>query len=563
MLAVLITLFLIMGTVACTGTGKQDKQEDAVKENTETSLNEPGEYPIVRDPVEMRMFLSSSPLIEDFATNDFTAYMEKLTGIKWKFEVAPEDSLDEKMNLTLQSGDYPDVFWRCTPDFAKYGSKEGIIIPLDDLINEENMPNYMHLVTKYPQYLDMTREADGKIYSLCSVNECFHCTYARKMWVNTELMDKIGAEMPGTTDEFYEVCKKYLDYDPEGIVLTGCDYTGWHGSVYKWIMGSFLLVSDGKVDEVLSPEGKVVSAAVDDRYKEALKYLKSLYDLVAIDEAAFSQKADDMKSLINREPSNVLFFPQGASVSVIDPTANKPLFDQYIVLEPLQGPEGISVTPNYKYSGGQSGMFFITDKCKNPEAALRWADWFYGLSENDRLNLPGIMSCFGFNDGEYELNPEGWLGLNGKPAVVRVAEDFVWSSDPQNHDWQDNVLTANLADCRNSEAMFKEEDYEGLKLHDNSEKLLYDETAGKQVPHGQDPEKDGDILPELKLTADESSQIGTMVVEVQKLIEENTAMFITGQKDIESEWDNYKKDLDKAGLQTVLEVYNTAYQRQK
>lgn len=190
MLAVLITLFLIMGTVACTGTGKQDKQEDAVKENTETSLNEPGEYPIVRDPVEMRMFLSSSPLIEDFATNDFTAYMEKLTGIKWKFEVAPEDSLDEKMNLTLQSGDYPDVFWRCTPDFAKYGSKEGIIIPLDDLINEENMPNYMHLVTKYPQYLDMTREADGKIYSLCSVNECFHCTYARKRWVNTELMVK-------------------------------------------------------------------------------------------------------------------------------------------------------------------------------------------------------------------------------------------------------------------------------------------------------------------------------------------------------------------------------------
>lgn len=50
---------------------------------------------------------------------------------------------------------------------------------------------------------------------------------------------------------------------------------------------------------------------------------------------------------------------------------------------------------------------------------------------------------------------------------------------------------------------------------------------------------------------------------MQKLIEENTAMFITGQKDIESEWDNYKKDLDKAGLQTVLEVYNTAYQRQK
>lgn len=543
--AVASCVMLVVNMTAC-GAGDGKNSETAPKE-------------------VMTMFITSSPLIEDFATNDFTIYMEGKTGIKWDFQTAPQDSLEEKMNLALQSGDYPDVFWKCSPapDFARYGSKEGIIIPLDDLINEENMPNYMHLVSEYPQYLDMTREADGKIYSLCSVNECFHCMYARKLWVNTELLDQIGADIPKTTQDFYDVCEKYLQYNPEGIALTGCDDTGWHSSVYKWMMGSFLLVSDGKVDEVLSPDGKVVSAATDDRYKEALKYLNSLYKLGAIDESAFSQGAEEMKSLVNRDPASVLFFPQGASVNVIDPITNKELFEKYDVLEPLQGPEGVSITPCFKYSGGQSGAFCITDKCKDPEGALRWADWFYGLSENDSLNLPGIMSCFGFNEGEYELNPEGWLGLNGKPAVVRVAEDFVWSSDPQNHDWQDNVLTANLAECRNSEAMFKEEDYEGLKPHDNSEKLLYDETENKQAPHAQDPAKDGDILPELKLTAEESSQIGTMVVEVQKLIEENAATFITGQKNIDTEWENYKKDLDNAGLQTILEVYNTAYQRQK
>lgn len=28
-------------------------------------------------------------------------------------------------------------------------------------------------------------ETDGQIYSLLELNDCYHCKYARKMWVNT------------------------------------------------------------------------------------------------------------------------------------------------------------------------------------------------------------------------------------------------------------------------------------------------------------------------------------------------------------------------------------------
>ena len=47
------------------------------------------------------------------------------------------------------------------------------------------MPNYME---KMGQYLDQMRETDGHIYQLAGLNECYHCQYARKMWVNTHLL---------------------------------------------------------------------------------------------------------------------------------------------------------------------------------------------------------------------------------------------------------------------------------------------------------------------------------------------------------------------------------------
>ena len=50
----------------------------------------------------------------------------------------------------------------------------------------------------------MTKEADGKIYSLADINVCYHCQYGRKMWVNKRYLDEMGIDVPTTTDEFYD-----------------------------------------------------------------------------------------------------------------------------------------------------------------------------------------------------------------------------------------------------------------------------------------------------------------------------------------------------------------------
>ena len=70
------------------------------------------------------------------------------------------------------------------------------------------------------------------------------------------------------------------------------------------------------------------------------------------------------------------------------------------------------------------------------------------------------------------------------------------------------------------------------------------------------------MLPQLKVTSDELSEVSTIAVEVEKTINETSVRFITGQEDIDSGWDSYLDALDKAGLPTLLNMYQTAYDRQ-
>ena len=102
---------------------------------SDVELNPGGTYPVVKDgTLEFDCFTMSMPNVEDLQTNDFTKYMEEKTGIKMNFLTGGRDDWSDKLNLMLQSNDYPDVILNVSPDLAKYGVKEGMIISLDDYL---------------------------------------------------------------------------------------------------------------------------------------------------------------------------------------------------------------------------------------------------------------------------------------------------------------------------------------------------------------------------------------------------------------------------------------------
>ena len=198
--------------------------------------------------------------------------------------------------------------------------------------------------------------------------------------------------------------------------------------------------------------------------------------------------------------------------------------------------------------------FSITDTCKSPEAALRWADFFYS-------EIGDLASQYGADEGkDWVLNPEGKFGLNGEPAKYEILNKY--SAETQNHDWQDLGIRVAPAEYRLGAAVEQDVDVKGP---DGLEKLLYDATEQKYAPYGQTEENsDLDVLPKLKLTSEETSSISTVAVEIEKLIDEASTAYIVGTRNIndDKDWDSFKDALDKAGLKDLLEVYQTAYDRQ-
>jgi len=547
-LAVGMTATMAAGMLAGCG-GSKDSSAKKVE------LTEAGTYPIVKEggKLELTMFTMSMPNVEDFATNDFTKFMEEKTGIKMNFVTAGRDDWEDKLNLLFQSGDYPDMIFGTPPNLAKYGVKEQIIIPLDDYLTEENVPNYLKVMENYD--LGVTKEADGKIYSLAEINDCYHCTYARRMWVNKYYLDQMGVEIPKTTEEFAEVCKKFKEFKPEGIAVAGAQ-KGWFTRMQDWLMGAYTFMptssntTDVRDGVVLNKDtSKVEEVCNTDAYKEGLKFMNQLYKDGAIYDGDFTQTSEQLKTLVNQADEPVLFFTAGVNSDIVDPENNNELYRHYVPMAPIAGPDGTQIAWTIENSGVSAGGVCITDKCKNVEAALRWVDFFF--SENGDLS-----SQFGAEEGkDWALNPEGKVGLNGEPALYEVLNAY--SPDAQNHDWQDVGIRVAPATYRLGQAVNADVDpyaSEGL------EKLLYDASKNLYEPYGKNTNLVN--LNTLKLTDEESTSISTSAVEIEKLIEETSVAFITGTKDIDKEWDSYKDSLEKAGLADLLKVYQTAYDRQ-
>ena len=514
----------------------------------EDILTEVGTYPIVKKPIEMRMFCISMPNVEDFATNDFTKFMEEKTGIKFTFETASRDNWEEKLNLAFGTDDYPDVIMFASPNQAKYGVKEGMLRQLDDLI-PANMPNYRK---EMGERLNNTRQTDGHIYAICGMNECYHCKYAKKLWINNMWLEKLGVEAPKTTQEFYDLCKKFLEVNPNGIAIGGAA-KGWNTRVEEWLTNPFILSPanplDFTIDAGLTPEGKVDIIGNKEEYREALRYIHSLYELGAFYDGNFTQTQEQLRALANQEGEPVLCLAAGTISDIFDADSNQEAYSHYKVLSPIEGPKGVARATFMKHSGISDGDFFVTDKCQYPEAALRWVDYFFTTEG-------ALSSQYGAEEGkDWVLNPEGEVGLNGEPALYKVLNPY--SGEAQNHDWQDLQVKYFPATFRFGEATNPDVD---VNSSVGLEKLLYEESKNKMEPYAQKA-GDWDVLPRLKLTDEEMTEIQTIGVELQNYITENRVAFVTGTKDLDKDWDGYVQGFNNLNLNKLLEVYQTVYDR--
>lgn len=507
--------------------------------------------------------IQTNSYVTDYDNNYFTKYMEDKLGIDIEFYQLPSapDEVRTKVSLMATSNDnLPDVLIvdnaLTTETILEYGSS-GIFLPLNDYISDASkMPNYNSIPDEDRKIMEAAQTmADGNTYSLLKFEpETWNVT-PNRMFINQTWLDKLGLEVPKTTDELETVLKAFHDQDPNGngvqdeIGVYGYQSGGYGQNITASLMNSFEFWNGGTLNGglALDKDGKTVIAPfTTEGWKAGLTYMNNLYKEGLLAPSIFTDDDTQFKATLNEETNVVGLVSFGSLSNYPDAATNKNYLDMEI-MEPVAGPDGTCYTPYTEYIPNQE--FFIFNGCKNVDLAIKFADEFYDKETS-------IISRFGEEGVDFTRDPEKLAGMNnayvaaGLYDKVTLAYISNYWLEPAAQTWHGVSPRYASLESMNTVA-------NGMVTYDPEDKTQLN-AKSYELYFDKHPEK---VLPLLHYTSEEADQIQEALSNIPTYVNQTMAEFITGARDINSGWDDYMKELKGMGLDEWLTAAQAAYDR--
>lgn len=487
--------------------------------------------------VTLKFMTQSSPLAPaDPNEKLIFKRMEEKTGIHIDWTNYTNDVFAEKRNLALATGDLPDAIFDAglgDYDLLKL-AKDGTIIPLDDII--KNMPNLNKVLDAAPQYKAMMTAPDGHIYSLPwieelgSGKESIHSVNDIP-WINKGWLDKLGLQMPTTTEELKKVLIAFKTQDPNGngkadeIPVSFINDDGGNEDI------SFLLGSFGEGfnwDETLvTDDGKVVFAANTEGYKAGMKYFNELYKEGLIDNEYVTQDWNTYIAKGKEQLYGLYFTWDKANVTGAD--------SAYEPMPALTGPSGQKNVARTNGMGFDRGRMVVTKANKNLEATTKWMDQLYDPIQSVQNNWGTYgddkqQNIFEFDEAAHQLKHLPLDGtapgeLRAKTSVggpLAILDSYYgkYTTKPDDAAWRLDIL-----------------------------KKVY-------VPDM----KAQRIYPRVFFSADELDRLSAIEADMMPYVLQKRTEWMQSGK-VDKEWDGYLKELDRLGLQEWLQIKQAGYDR--
>lgn len=521
---------MVMTMLSGCGNGKNEvastvTKETAIIETTATDVVAEGESKEIVFPLEetmktsfLAMYCGTWPFSEE--NNLAWDYMLEMANIEVDVTNVPLAEIVEKGSLIMAGGDYPEVLFKCNHlPLDDYG-KEGILIPLEDLIREY-MPNLTAYLDEEGQWGSL-KSSDGHIYSLPSVqNKALASGSNNVYWINQRWLDNVGMELPTSKEELYDVLKAFKEQDANGngdpndeipfaFQDGDTDRLNYylHEDDYRLLKNNFIITKDGELEFYPTTEA----------YKnDYLAYVKKLYDENLIDRNSFTMNREQLTAISMN--ADVLGMTMNATLRF---APDEWLYD--FVTLPCFNEEGISLN-----SGIHKGGLAITDKCENPEVILAWFDYLYS-EEGSELAVLGIEGV------SYERNADGTYSKLGEWDNYNYQCTFVGGGPFP-------VVWPELANKPSPDGDSKSNYVSNMEMYG-------DKLFGSGV-----------VLPTLVFTEEEIEVASTLETDISNYISTYRVQVITGEVSMEDTWQEFQNNLVKMGVEKLISIYKDAYAR--
>ncbi|MEI7025145.1 extracellular solute-binding protein [Paenibacillus sp. y28] len=258
----------------------------------------------------MTILLNPTPPSDD---NAIKKLIEEATNARLNIQWVSSNSYKDKLNVTLASGDIPELTYIDEPFSPVFRSmaKQGAFWDVTDYIKD--YPNLSSKISKTAW--DLTKMEDGRNYSIPRPrpSEADSFFIVRKDW-----LDNLGLKPPTTVDELYQVMKAFVENDPDkngkkdtiglagNVNLTDMGTFGNIGNSLAGINGNWKWVDNKMVYKDLLPEER-----------KSLEYVIKMNQEKLIPEDFASLKGTQLKDMFKAGKAGIIVDKAGTMMDYI------------------------------------------------------------------------------------------------------------------------------------------------------------------------------------------------------------------------------------------------------
>ncbi|GAB6931520.1 extracellular solute-binding protein [Paenibacillus sp. JCM 10914] len=435
-------------------------------------------------------------------------YLKEETGISFKVQPVMSD-YTTTMNLAISSGEIPDLMMVNSLSAANTHGGSGAFV--DFFEHLDTMPNYKKFLEEHPEVKAAILSPEGKNFFMPLYGPE---QQSRRAWLyRDDVFKEHNLTPPTTYEELYTVAKELKSLYPDSFPIAV-----FNGLSPLINMAPAFNTDSGYFYDYETGEWRY--GPTEDNYKVMVEYMNKFYQegLVAPDFMAHKRKQFNDLLLQNKSfiASDYIGIMDELPLMLGDQAGE---FSLDYMVPPIGTPDGKSQNV---FAGLSGDGFAVYSNSKEKEALLEYLDFLFSPE--------GIELATWGKEGEtYTLE-------NG---VRKFNEDYKEYGDLRTKTGIATVGAHMVLDMTAFDSMYSPKMQAAMKIA---------------------PDHETRAQPRLAYTNEENEVISMVGATVKKFHEEQISKFILGQKKMD-EWDAYVNEINKLGVQQVLDVHKNAYER--
>ena len=564
-----LAVSMLSSLAACSGGAGESSETTTIPSQIETSVDAEGELGYTYglnttfhadQPVTYTMFFSDAswyPMVDTWKTEGIFKEIEARTNVT--LDIKSYDSGDYMDNITLDinAGNAAYIIPKIYDDSAFVDG--GAIVPISDYV--QYMPNYTEFYNTYNLSGDIQTitRANGKYYKLPGMKESNLINYSfviRKDIWDAAGVDVIALQKDWTWADLLDALIKVKAYMVEQGMCSEDDYIWsdlWCGNESGQGSGGNLLgvmaatydcnagwnIGNGMRFDF--NQNKFIFSPTTDNYKEFLKTANSFVEAGILDPETFTQDDATATAQYYNGKTAIMSINQGQWANYeqnMTAQLGAGNYENYVITMPIGSTRNSTVDPARLENGVMISQRALDELGEDGFIEmLRFVDWLFYSHEAYDLTKWGVEGVHYTVDGEGNKKlMDGFccsgLGYGNDEAESMTDIRLQWGYAGGNF-WYGGTVA---------------------EMSDNLIPPVADYVNRDYTDRDTPP-----LAPGVAPTADQNEEINLIATPLISNVNAWTLKFVTGQEDIDAQWDTYVQSCNDLNVQGLVDIYGDLY----